>query len=151
MLIFIQTLKPNFKTNKTSLSLVKRKLNQNKGKERKNQVFKKFSSKEKTKMTFQKCSKYHWELWDSRISKQNTLQVINSIWVKNQQNRCFKMLSTIKEQQKRAWWQRSRHQERQLLKSSDNNFEKARKLNGHKDVVLIGKQKDHQNKVFHKD
>jgi len=58
-LIFIQTLKENFKTNKNALSLAKKKLNKNKAKERKNQFFKKFSSKEKTKMTFQKCSKYY--------------------------------------------------------------------------------------------
>ena len=54
MLIFIQTLKANHKTNKNALSLAKKKLTQNKAKETKNQVFKKFSSKAKTKNDFSK-------------------------------------------------------------------------------------------------
>ena len=52
---------------------------------------------------------------------------------------------------KRAWWQWSWDHERPFSKSSHNNFQKARKVNGDKDAVLTRKQKDHQNKVCHKD
>ena len=34
---------------------------------------------------------------------------------------------------------------------SINNFQKVRKADGHKDVVLTCKQKSHQNKIRHKD
>ena len=48
--------KNKFQEKQKSLSFTKRKPNQNKVQESKTKFFKKFSSQEKTKMSFQKCS-----------------------------------------------------------------------------------------------
>jgi len=58
------------------------------------------------------------------MGNKDTFQVINSKWMKTQQNRCFKMLLMTKKQQKELG---DNDQERQLSKSSLNKFQKREK------------------------
>jgi len=59
MLIFVQTLKANLKTNKNALSLAKRNQIKTRPKKAKAKFSRSFLQKQKQKMTFQKCSKYY--------------------------------------------------------------------------------------------
>ena len=150
MLIFVQTLKANLKTNKNALSLAKEtksKQGQRKQKPSFQEVF--FKSKNK-KPTFQKCSKYYWKLWDWKIGNKNTLQVINSKWVKTQQNRCFKVLLMTKKQQKELGDNDQKTKKDNFQNHQSTTFKKWEKQMATR-CNFDTKQEDHKDKVCHKD